>query len=122
MSLETYIPEKTISIRNENILITPVKVKHFKALGSAIAPILSSEMTVADIIENVSSIKEVVKVLINKSSEWLDDLYLDEFIDISNSIMEVNKDFFIQRRVEEKILTLMETITTTVTGMNSSQS
>lgn len=122
MSLETYIPEKTISIRNENILITPVKVKHFKALGSAITPILSSGMTVVDIIENVSSIKEVVKVLINKSSEWLDDLYLDEFIDISNSIMEVNKDFFIQRRVEEKILTLMETITTIVTGMNSSQS
>ena len=109
--LDILQPEpKIVCIQNEDIEITPLKFKQFGVFIRTVKPIVScvneminqdeSQMTVqiAELLsEHCDNVLKAVSIATGKSEDWVGQLNLADAIDLTQTVIEVNLDFFVQR-------------------------
>ena len=124
--LEILLPShREIKIKDETIKIAPFKFAQFGLASKFIQAIRSKVGDIngdVDLFNLMATCSEEVRgicvISTGKDSEWVADLELTEAITLVAAIIEVNKDFFIQK-VRPLMREMMERIST---GETSSQS
>lgn len=93
----------TVTIRDRDILIKPVKVKHLSKAAKLVAPIAADVakdgLSVAAFIEYPDQIIELVALVCDLPVDWVGELDLEEMLRILAPLIQVNMDFFVRRMV-----------------------
>lgn len=100
-------PVIEVVVGGEVITVTPIKVRELMAFAQAVSPILKmlneadqdwAGLNVSTLLMNhTEAVIRTVAIGIRRDIEFINDLGIDELVKLSNAVIEVNVDFFIQR-------------------------
>jgi hypothetical protein len=99
---------RDLMIQGEELEVKPLKFKQLLATLKHLAPILAlveqldkdgvDTLTLQHLLETVpDSLVKVASLCTGKDEAWFDLLEADEGIDVLGAVLELNKDFFVQR-------------------------
>lgn len=92
--------ERTLTIDERTILVTPIKIRELPAFVRALEPIFGA-LAVGDLagtlVHNAEALIEAVRIGARIDRAWLDERDCDALLALAEAVIEVNADFFIRR-------------------------
>jgi hypothetical protein len=96
---------ETITLRDVEIKVSPLAVKHVAKAAKAAAPIMgaitSGEFSPMDIAENADSVIELAALASDQTEEWVGNLNLAELTALFGLVVKVNANFFIRQAMPQ---------------------
>lgn len=91
----------SIEIAGERIDLTPLKVGEVPAFARAVQPLAASLSASPDwlalLADHGDAVIEAIAIASRRPRDWVAGLDLDDAVRLTESVFEVNADFFIQR-------------------------
>lgn len=114
------IPRK-LTVAGRHFDLLPIRIRQITAFGRAIAPMMAVrapkdwrpvDLVVALATQYPAELREAVAIGANVDPEWLDELFLPDFLRLAAAVFEVNVDFF-ARAVLPTVTELADRLTAT---------
>jgi hypothetical protein len=92
---------KDLVVRGEKLTIGEFKVRHFRVVAANMTLIMKvmndSTATYKEYLSGFDGVSQIIQAVAAKPKTWVEDLSLSEGMEILETIVEVNKDSFLQR-------------------------
>lgn len=112
--LDVIVPEPVfVTIKGEQVEIKRIVVGQLTKVMRLSAPFYEEVKTIREqsvkdgtdfnldvygsVVRHGDAVVEVIGILTNKPTEWVEGLEIDELVSLFTALLEVNMDFFIQR-------------------------
>jgi hypothetical protein len=109
-----FVEPVKIVLRDTDILVSPLKVKHVSKAAKLVAPLLDSFSNGVDpkaVLENIDAVVPLLALATDQSEEFLGELNLAELVALLTTALSVNLDFFSQT-IMPQVNQLVETVQT----------
>lgn len=114
-------PARSIQIADKELTITPIKTRELPALLHVVEPL--SDMfgqthdgaIQAALLRHPGAVIDAVAIAARVDRRWVDDLDLDQLVELTTVVIEVNADFF-TRTLAPLIEQAGDRLTTALTG------
>lgn len=104
MSLDALSPTpRRLTVSGRALAIMPIRIRQITRFGKAVAPMLAVrapndwrpvDLVVALATQYPAELREAVAIGADVEPEWLDELFLPDFLRLAAAVFEVNVDFF----------------------------
>jgi hypothetical protein len=95
-------PIREVTVAGERLVIPKIKVKHVTAVIKLVKPFIgrleSTKVDVVSLIENnLEDLTNLLALLLNWDKAKVENLDMDEMVELTAAVLEVNFDFFAQK-------------------------
>lgn len=99
MTNQFYVEPTKLTLRDKEILISPLKVKKLSQVAVEAAPLadmLAGEISPLHILRNTDAVISLCALATDLEPEWVGELNAAELLELLTVVVETNSDFFIQ--------------------------
>ncbi len=98
--MENFVQEPiTVTVRDRDISVKPIKVKHLAKAARLVSPIAADLSTggLSSLVNYPDQIIELIALVCDLPPDWIGELDAEEMLRILTPLIQVNMDFFVHK-------------------------